>query len=233
MAADYNSDTDTSALDTSGVLCATVPKIAKKITHERSSSSQSKEEFAGVDSNDTVVDRANRKVTNTFASIITGGRSPEQDHRKDSTPAASETVDPKHQDSRQNTDEVLVKTQKRKRRIEFITKAPEVADTDVTTAPAKDAAKVADTRKNPTNMYANFKHSHVEFVDHTDEPDVATAPNELKHSVPEATTAEASDVDDQKDLIEAKLKFLCDGRPEVSAVQAILIQLEVLHVVDI
>lgn len=228
VAADYNSDTDTSAMDTSGVLCATVPKIGKRITHERSGSSPSKEESAVVDINDIVADKANKKVASTFASIITGGRSPEQGKQHDSAPAASEADDTPHQDLRQNTNEVLVKTQKRKRRIEFITNAPEVDVTDMNTAPV---AKVAETRTNSTNMYANFKQSHVEFEDRADEPIVATVADELKHhSASEATTAEDSNVDDMKDLIEAKLKFLCDGRPEVSAVQAILIQLEVIIV---
>lgn len=228
MATDYNSDTDnnTSVLDTSGTICATVPKTHKKLTVSDRSSSQPKDDVVALASNDPVEKCTKKK--STFASIITGGRSPEHaDNSETGTAISDEAAMPDSQRTEISVATSIVKTQKRKRRIEFITKAPEVDDAQETHAVCTKSDENA-TEHQKKDMYANFKRSHVEFVDKK-----CTANDEGKEtadrnrSTSKSPPIETTKSDELKNTIEAKLKFLCEGRPEVPAVQAILIQLEV------
>lgn len=198
---------------------------------------------------------------NTFASIITGGRSPE--HEKsletaaamENAAAASQTIDNKP------TEEVAlnVKLFKRKRRIEFRKQQPMVrksvspsvaaaapADVDEKVlddgAAAENAVVSDDASTKPSGLYPNFKKTTEEEVGQTETKTTTTTSigsEDIVNTNDIETTnngADGKSVDDAsvkteiqslKIIIEAKLKFLCDGRPEVTPVQAIMIQLEV------
>lgn len=227
MATDYSSDselannqTHQSSSESPEILCAIIPKAAKQPAPS--------ERCASVPKDDKPVDESehiSKKSGNTFASIIMGGRSPEQ---SDQTPnvGAAEAVNIVSDNRSVQSDVRPVKTMKRKRRIEFITTVPDDAE-------SQQIAKVAAGGKSVTatadvkNMYENFKRSHVEFVDKSAtcaDTDVKVQPSA---SPSPSLATQAAGLDELREVIEAKLKFLCDGRPDVSAVQAISIQLEV------
>lgn len=214
MAADYNSDTD-----------------------NNSSTSHLKNAIATVRSTspgDSLVPKTKKK--NTFASIITGGRSPQSALADGATLTDNVDENTEQTPVHRNNDEsaaTVVKTQKRKRRIEFITKAPEQSTNDVNVAVAEDVKNVAVVEVPPPNsrgLYNNFTRSHVEFVNQKeskeDPPTKAATTTSEQSAVAVNNRSELAN--DLRDTIEAKLKFLCEGRTDVSAVQAILIQLEVI-----
>lgn len=172
-----------------------------------------------------------RKV-NTFASIITGGRSPEHEQNilkeNDSEPP---------QISVENIDEIElnVKAFKRKRRIEF-KKQPIAVVSRTTIAPIDTSAEATSENGSAIettvkSLYSNFQKA--ESVDKTDciEETEKVVAVEASASAADNNSVVEDKVKDEiqvlKLIIEAKLKFLCDGRPDVSAVQAIMIQLEV------
>lgn len=223
MATDYNSDTDhnaSSALD----------KTTNKSNARKARSTSPDEGIAFAKPT---------KTKNTFASIITGGRSPQADVA-DVTDGSEITSECLVESAEQiavhrNVDDdcsSVVKTQKRKRRIEFITKAPEktAACNAKTTV---EVVKCNAQQSNNINLYSSFTRSHVEFTnDKESNADSATIAKPSDSIASESTLTatvqnKAELAADVKETIEAKLKFLCEGRTEVSAVQAILIQLEV------
>lgn len=137
--------------------------------------------------------------------------------------------------------ELDVKTFKRKRRIEFMTRpiakivksstektggsddvnsfvaAPE------TDTQSSDAVKVND-EPSTKPMYSNFVRANVDLSG------VANPNNNDKVSdgaVNDELNKHKSEICELRTIIESKLKFLCNGRPDVSAVQAIFIQFEV------
>lgn len=137
--------------------------------------------------------------------------------------------------------ELDVKTFKRKRRIEFMTRpiakivksstektggsddvnsfvaAPE------TDTQSSDAVKVND-EPSTKPMYSNFVRANFELSG------VANPNNNDKVSdgaVNDELNKYKSEICELRTIIESKLKFLCNGRPDVSAVQAIFIQFEV------
>lgn len=180
--------------------------------------------------NDDVLIKS-RKV-NTFASIITGGRSPEHEQKILDEPAAELAQIPV-----ENVDEIElnVKAFKRKRRIEFKKQPVAVVvrtnpiDTAETEKTTENGSPIEATVK---NHYSNFqKAESVDSLEETEkgvtvEASVSAADNnsgcEDNHKVKD-------EIQVLKLIIEAKLKFLCDGRPDVSPVQAIMIQLEVCN----
>lgn len=177
---------------------------------------------------------------NTFASIITGGRSPEHQQNILEEPAAEPTQIPV-----ENVDEVElnVKAFKRKRRIEFkkqpiamvsrkITVPNATEETEATTA--ENGSAIETTVK---NLYSNFQKA--ESVDTADCMEETDKGDTVEASASSAADNNSSGEDNRKVkdeiqvlkmIIEAKLKFLCDGRPDVSPVQAIMIQLEVCSI---
>lgn len=192
-----------------------------------------------------------KSKANTFASIITGGRNSPSDQdnelielmKLDVTEAQPPTNSPVPSVDRPT--EIDVKSFKRKRRIEFMTrpvvpqvnKSPEnrddasssVAVTSETESPNGDASNTADA-SSTKSMYSNFVRAGVE-----PSPDVIDQTNSER--IPVADSAVTDELNKQKSeivelraIIESKLKFLCNGRPDVSAVQAIFIQFEVCPV---
>lgn len=191
---------------------------------------------------------ATKPKANTFASIITGGRNSPSDQDNElielmklevtEEPQISEPV---HID--RPPVEIDVKSFKRKRRIEFITRpiapvksstltleTPSVSDdaNNVKAAPESDTQNsdvtVASDETATKPMYSNFvrpnvEGSSVENQINSDKISEGVVTDELnKHK---------SEIGELRTIIESKLKFLCNGRPDVSAVQAIFIQFEV------
>lgn len=199
------------------------------------------------------LEKIEKPKTNSFASIITGGRSPDSENQNitelstsDENQLIQNSVEP---NSPMELDKKLFK---RKRRIEFITKTtPNVSAASSTNAtqllPAAQGAiypqpleEICDeTEQHPQNdlvednntaalngttAYPQFHKSHVEFS--SNDNDAATNAKQDKCSE-EDDPKEKEEIGEVRNVIEAKIKFLCDGRPEVSAVQAIMIQMEV------
>lgn len=181
---------------------------------------------------------------NTFASIITGGRSSPNDQDNELIELMKQEV---AEVEPQTNNTVLIdkpieldaKTFKRKRRIEFMTRpivpvklSTEITTDDVSIASASesetqpmnsDVAKVHD-ESSSKSLYSNFVRANVEY------PGVANQTNNEKTFdgvVNDELNKQKSEIGELRTIIESKLKFLCNGRPDVSAVQAIFIQFEV------
>lgn len=180
------------------------------------------------------------KKKQSFASIITGGRSPndnidiQQFIQEEQTDEVSS-----HCDRDTNEAENLPqKTFQRKRRIEFKVsgvpvKRPNQNDDSNESAAAcggsgdSEAAKdVASAIASAKAKYNNFQKGETEFVEQqsSNSSDRVIA----KHSPVDEMT-------DEQQILEAKLNFLCQGRADVSPVQIIQIQLQVsrIYVFDI
>lgn len=181
---------------------------------------------------------------NTFASIITGGRSSpnEQDSelielmKLEVTEVQSQVKSPVHEDKPTEMD---AKTFKRKRRIEFMTRpiVPKKSTTDIAVsddgnnfvaAPESEAQNTEVTKVNDDipvkSLYSNFVRGNVEL------PGATNQTNNEKLSEDagsEELSKQKTEIGELRTIIESKLKFLCHGRPDVSAVQAIFIQFEV------
>ncbi len=182
---------------------------------------------------------------NTFASIITGGRNSPSD--KDNELIEMMKLEVREAESPPTNDpapidkptEIDAKSFKRKRRIEFMTRpiAPPVksatdstsedSNTLVTTTTESeiDGTKTSE-ESSAKPMYSNFVRANV---------DVSGAANQNTNSndklsdgaVNEELNKHKTEISELRAIIESKLKFLCNGRPDVSAVQAIFIQFEV------
>lgn len=234
VATDYNSDDqNTSPGDSSFASTAIVRQ-----RHTRKRSSKNPSPLLELPTVDTppIVTRTKPPPKTSFASIITGGRSPEHIV----APTGDDAANASHlNDVEEVAVAPVVKMQKRKRRIEFITKAPEnnIAELDisspvqVTPEPIVHIPDVQQHSNEPadnttTANCPTFKAASDELVDTSSvqaEGDIKVARLELDS----LRDGQLSAVTDLKDTIGAKLKFLCDGRPEVPAVQAIMIQMEV------
>lgn len=180
------------------------------------------------------------KKKQSFASIITGGRSP-QDETIDIQQFISE--DQPDEVSNQcdgatdlETENLSQKTFKRKRRIEFKVsgvpaKRPQQNDDSNESAAAATATAIAggggdteatndvtNTIANAKAKYSNFQKGETEFVEQhsSNSNDVVTAKR-----------APNDEMTDEQQVLEAKLNFLCQGRADVSPVQIIQIQLQV------
>lgn len=173
--------------------------------------------------------REDKKQKPSFASIITGGRSPQQ-----------ETVDMIYGPNNKNIDEATNKTAndcneteilpqktfQRKRRIEFNVESTQAKrkhqsqdeDINLDTEPLKEVSNSTATLK---NKYSNFQKGGTEFVK---EQQPSSEPN-----VTEVETVDlaANHIRDEQQCLEGKLNFLCQNREDVSPVQIIQIQLQV------
>lgn len=232
VATDYNSDDNSSIGDTSYSTSIVKPRPSQTKTPKN-------RPLLELPTSETI---PTKRTKPSFASIITGGRSPE--HAVE--PAV--TNEPSSSSIECNpADEELpspvVKMQKRKRRIEFITKAPDTSVVEdeqenlveqLLFAPMANVDDAVDT-KAQTEIVDNTTTENC-IVDGAHDKDEETkVPIEGETHVPAIKTKVVAELNgndlhkvvDLKDTIGAKLKFLCDGRPEVPAVQAITIQLEV------
>lgn len=230
MATDYNSDDNASPDD---------PSYAAAIVKPRPSQKKPTKPLLELPTSEGHI---SKRPKTSFASIITGGRSPEHVIEPVNEPPSTT------EDHSADKDVVapFVKMQKRKRRIEFITKAPDtsIAENDLveqtvfTCQAPPHSVDAIDTNTlvqsadhTPSNAnYSNFQKS-------TDELETHTVPLDGDSAVAQIETNKVREVNENdlhnaevlelKETIGAKLKFLCDGRPEIFAVQAITIQLEV------
>ncbi|KAG4065155.1 hypothetical protein HA402_007552 [Bradysia odoriphaga] len=140
--------------------------------------------------------------------------------------------------------EIDVKSFKRKRRIEFMTRpvaplvnrSPENRDdtnnsvpvvTSEAESPNADATNTVDASSTKP-VYSNFVRAGAESS-----PGISDKTNFDKvpvvdSAVTEELNKQKTEIIELRAIIESKLKFLCNGRPDVSAVQAIFIQFETL-----
>lgn len=168
----------------------------------------------------------------TFASIITGGRSPQHDavinqfdidENGDNTPIPIEL--------NSNETEILPqKTFQRKRRIEFNvshSNAKRINQTENTSNEVEKGERnsVTSTR-NIMNKYGNFQKGETEFIDKSTLDNNITYESTVNDNV---SIKQCDDVGKEQSLLESKLNFLCQGREDVSPVQVIQIQLQVKH----
>lgn len=170
-----------------------------------------------------------KKEKPSFASIITGGRSPQQEtidiklYTGQDDPGADETDSGQTQDNPGETEILPQKTFQRKRRIEFNVNSTQAKrlnqneDANTNTEPTIDNSDSIAIMK---NKYSNFQKGGTEFLE------------KQQSSGSDATESEKSDaannqIMDEQQLLEAKLNFLCQGKIDVSPVQIIQIQLQV------
>lgn len=180
---------------------------------------------------DPVLEKISKKKQ-SFASIITGGRSPQPE--ADDLQQYIEPVDiPNQSNGAPNeTENLSQKTFQRKRRIEFNVSGVPIKRThhndesnDGTgggeSEPTKDTAS---TMNNAKARYTNFQKGESEFVEQM-------STNSDDAAIVERTPAD--EMTDDQQMLESKLKFLCQGRADVSPVQIIQIQLQVSKLIQI
>lgn len=171
----------------------------------------------------------------SFASIITGGRSPQHE-----TIDITQFIDQESDESARrledtpNETELSQKTFQRKRRIEFNVSGVPMKRTNQTDEPS-NVEPVKDEGNSIASLkakYSNFQKGETEFVDK--ELSTATTNTSTNHENADSNTNSANVVlRDEQQLLEEKLKFLCQGRADVSPVQVIQIQLQVSLCVSI
>lgn len=187
-----------------------------------------------------------KKPKSSFASIITGGRSPQQQSQDlllstDLLQADDAAITAEL--SEIETEHLSQKLFKRKRRIEFITTQKRVISnkssplenemlggesSSATTFLENNATdEKADNSlaKSIGNSYGNFQKGGTEFTSLSDTGENSRDGVRTSMESPENTLKK--EIIELKGILNAKLKFLCQGRTEVSPVQIIDIQLQV------
>lgn len=166
----------------------------------------------------------------TFASIITGGRSPQKqedlpidsvdDNDRSSPVAEPQAIAP-------DNDLAAQKTFQRKRRIEFHVSGSAAKRSNSTSSPPPTPTDGTDTPDNAPSQtrtlaskYGNFQRGDTEFGD-KQSPDDVTQISDI------VGNKESTALQDEQCLLESKLAFLCQGREHISPVQIIQIQLKV------
>lgn len=182
----------------------------------RAQSPQSKHEH-----NETVP-----KPKPSFASIITGGRSPQYEANQATLEENVEETGTPPEFNSIETELMPQKTFQRKRRIEFNAsnakrvntgKPPEEnVETNVPQV-EENKPKAAQT------YYMNFQKGETEFS----EPRTRSDSNDVEEAKETASQPKSDEIRETQSLLESKLKFLCQGHADVSPVQIIQIQLEV------
>lgn len=155
----------------------------------------------------------------TFASIITGGRSPQQEQSIDINDDNSQSTVNEPQITNDN-EFIPQKTFQRKRRIEFQVSKPVVKRNNFIPNTTDNVDKLDNESSNHTNKYANFQKAATEF------DDKQTADNETEIN-PDIHNKPFVELKEEQCLLEAKLEFLCHGRADLSPVQIIQVQLQV------
>lgn len=173
----------------------------------------------------------------TFASIITGGRSPTSDAAQLDESMAEATDTDEIGECRTTIEPELISTKmlKRKRRIEFNTTRPltaiaEPGASDSVTVDLVDGDTEVETKETSKNSsYAGFQKGDTQFGSKAngDNGNNHDEPDEIIIGVANENDTLKSDICSLKDTLEAKVKFLCQDRPDVSPVQVIQIQMEV------
>lgn len=171
------------------------------------------------------------KKKQSFASIITGGRSPQHetvDIQQFIGEDKSDEVSNQCDGISNETENLSQKTFQRKRRIEFnvggapVKRAHQNEDSNESagdggdTEPNKDVT--SSTIANAKAKYNNFQKGETEFIEQQ--------PSNSNDTMI-AKSAPIDKMTDEQQILEAKLIFLCQGRADVSPVQMIQIQLQV------
>lgn len=174
--------------------------------------------------------KEDKKEKPSFASIITGGRSPQNEtidiklYTGQDEPDESE-ITSRAEENPSETEILSQKTFQRKRRIEFNVSSTQAkrpnqnenTNTNSNAESTKDNANSIDKLK---NKYSNFQKGETEFIEK--QPSSGSDDNEF-----ELVDAVNNQIRVEQQLLEAKLTFLCQGRIDVSPVQIIQIQLQV------
>lgn len=178
--------------------------------------------------------KVDKKEKPSFASIITGGRSPQNetvDISLYTSQESDETLNPTNEYPNE-TEPVPQKTLKRKRRIEFNVRASHAkranqSDSLETNANDKARKETDDSIDSLRQKYTQFQKGGTEFASEK-EPDHDQ--QQLSSGSNDATAKNVvtdEEIKSEQNLLEAKLNFLCQGRSDVSPVQIIQIQLQV------
>lgn len=167
--------------------------------------------------------------TKTFASIITGGRSPQHE-----TAISQYGIDETSNDAAaikescaSEPENIPQKTFQRKRRIEFNVghvSAKRIHPNEESVGES-EREETTSIRSN-VNKYGNFQKGETEFV----EKQPSDIPSGETASTDNNAVKRNDDINTEQSLLESKLDFLCQGRVEVSPVQIIQIQLQVCFV---
>lgn len=160
----------------------------------------------------------------SFASIITGGRSPQHESVDIKLYTGEEPADTSNQIEENVCEQELQlqKTFQRKRRIEFNVSSTHSKRAnqceDASTEPTKDTVDSITAMK---AKYKNFQKGGTEFLEKQSSKSSESDDTESEKYV-------ANDpLKEEQQLLEAKLNFLCQERADVSPVQIIQIQLQV------
>lgn len=171
------------------------------------------------------------KKKQSFASIITGGRSPNEtiDIQQFINEEPSEEVSNQSDRDTNETENLSQKTFQRKRRIEFKVsgvpvKRPNQND-DSNESAAGGGSGDSESNKDATSAIANAKATYSNFQKGGTEFAEQQSSNSSDKVI--AKPSPIDEMTDEQQILEAKLNFLCQGRADVSPVQIIQIQLQV------
>lgn len=169
-----------------------------------------------------------KKEKPSFASIITGGRNPQNETIDIKLYTGQDKLDENEitsraEDNPNETEVMSQKTFQRKRRIEFnvsSTQAKRPSQNENTNSNAESTKDTVNSIATLKSKYSNFQKSGTKFIEK--QPSSGSDDNEI-----ELFDDVSSQIRVEQQLLEAKLSFLCQGRIEVSPVQIIQIQLQV------
>lgn len=166
----------------------------------------------------------------SFASIITGGRSPQHEtvditlYTTAATSQESDEAENRNTETPNDTELLPQKSFQRKRRIEFnvnSSHAKRAHQSDEVNANDEVAKETDNSIANLRSKYVNFQKGDTEFLDQQPSSGGSSDAIAVK------TTTTNEEINDEQQLLEAKLLFLCQGKTDVSPVQVIQIQLQV------
>lgn len=176
-------------------------------------------------SDEEVIASSSTKTHQSFASIITGGRSPEGEAHKNELLQGDDAL-PVKADSPVDNDEMLAqKPVKRKRKIEFSTsKSSEKVIKDTSSIETNEKCD-EDKAKTAKIAYSNFVKAETGPEIHSEEK-IADNPDSKEACRIEETN---ESIHELKATLDAKLSFLSQGRQlsDVMPVQVMQIQLQV------
>lgn len=182
-----------------------------------------------------------KKTKPSFASIITGGRSPQneseiQKYIGECLETPSESSEISVSDQPKEPEILSQKTFKRKRRIEFsvggvqakkLNQNDDQGDKDEKTDNMEPVQNENSTLASIRNKHGHFQKGETEFSEHTTTDTLNQSDNNNKGDDNNTSLQKNQQIADQHCLLESKLKFLAQGRTDVSPVQVIQIQLQV------
>lgn len=171
------------------------------------------------------------KKKQSFASIITGGRSPHEtiDIQQFINEDQSDEVSNQCDKDADETENLSQKTFQRKRRIEFNVSGVPVKrsnqNDDSNESAACGGSGDLESTKDATSAIANAKAKYGNFQ--KGETEFAEQQSSNSSDKVIAKHSPTDEMADEQQILQAKLDFLCQGRADVSPVQIIQIQLQV------